>query len=1071
MSLANLPIQKQSTKIRKRLLADNQPNAFACDRLPSKRYKVLLDDLRSHAPVLTAVPSTLNVTPLHRTLSDKSSYLNHAALSELSADHKTPSSKAQSTLTSWRKESQSKRSGSESEDADDEEDVVAAQIVGSPAIDSTNVPETDAAQDVVVSQTPKNGPRLGLIDVAFGQASPTKSLLAPSPDDDLFGSDTTLTSPEDDSEDDVVNDGDALPGSSILHTTLPSDNTPQSNPTQVVPTLPVSIVKRKGPGRPRKTSSLVDTGNLLTRKRSTRSADGIAALFNRLPSASSPSKQTSLADLWRPVNLAAQSLPPASCTKQALPIVKTHGSLMARIIDGRKQTQVEYDTELSDSSDDADLGPLLRKIAQDKVDSQLTASINSLTDVVSASVTKEMAATVDPVLELALAAVTKELALATMLSPVNSKGHVFALPSVSTPRSSHATRSGGVSRPALYRTPSSSSRHIISKQGAHFRSTIRGPPRPRLFQTSIDIMTKSDSARPQSNVQSIKVILKHALEQGMRRMEETTDKSRLVSTSVAVVEVANVQTRAWGCVIGNGKGLFKHSTLKFEEQQQRMTERQIMVAEAYRVLNLPPPPKNWDKSSNLIISGLPLSDDPSSASAAAMKDALDHMSRRLGCEYCQKTYKNRNGLVYHMERCTMAQLQTSISSDMDGESTASETEDQRNARCPRANKTSRKYVSDESSNDECDDEEGIIMCVCGSKDDEGAMVQCDDCKVWLHIECLDLAEEDIPDEYFCPTCLGLPTPSTGGKSFRHVPTKSAKRKTDHRRPGRPRCRSRSEDSLSESELQKHNLAWTRHYLPNKIELRLESDSDSEADSSGTDEERDAVSDVLVSPQVVLNHDWEQSHGISTNDLEFDGDFEFKGKPAKTFFRQSRAPALMLDGSSSQESQAELVNPLLSNDLGLDDEGGIIFQTLGGEGLSGMGVELSSETDMSFHSSQPFDFLPSSTDSLFEPEFDDASPDLLTSEATVDSEGLRTPIDLQHGVDHSELWVCPDLESFVEEPNEAFDSTRTLNDEPKISRCVPGLDRYPTEDSLDWFCNAEAHPNDDFDLNGEKCLSR
>ncbi|KAF9909844.1 hypothetical protein BX616_011038 [Lobosporangium transversale] len=1003
VSLANLPIQKQSTKIRKRLLTENQTALCSSDSLSIKRHKIIVED-RTHASAVTAVSATQNVTSLHRTLSDKSSYLNRASLADVGFDRKETLSKSQSTLTSWRKESQTKRNGSESEDADDEDDALSVNTTSCTdnTLISSEFPSSEVANNMNHSQATNPDLTLNLVNESLVQTSPIGSLSPPSNDDDPFGSDTTLTSPEEDSDDEHGSDCSSSPRTSqssgnFFSAFSPQISSPEKSmmPTTIVTTAPIApatvaitattTVKRRGPGRPRKNPTPVSTSVCPTKARHTKPDEDVAASFAKLPDttpattpvmtpiATSPPKRTSFAKLWQ-----NHPIPCSPCIKQDLPTIKMRGSLMARIIEGKKQSQaLNDDTEFSDSSDDVDLAPLLTRLTKHR--SELPRN---------AMVVEKAAATIDPALELALATVTKELALTTMLSPVKSEDHLFVVPTLHSPQiagASDLTRSTPPKLPT-HKTFTNTPRRTIAKQ-VHTRPSLRSVPRPQLFQTCLDIMTQSNPDRHRSNVQSIKVMLKHALERGMRKVKESADESELVSTKVAELDASSLQQQAWGCVIGNGKGLFQSSTRK-QEEQQRMSERQTMVADAFRLLNLPPPPENWDKSSKVISAGLSLTSDTSSAFMDAAsshrlstvkEDALDHMSRRLGCQYCRKTYKNRSGLVYHMERCTMAKLQTSMSRDLDGDSTASETEDQRNSRFsrPSEGKGSNKDINGERSNDdEYEDEEGIIMCVCGSKNDEGAMVQCDDCKVWLHIDCLDLAEEDIPEEYFCPSCQGLPIPSTGGKSFRHIPTKSPKRKAEQRRPGRPRRRCKSEEVLSDQE----------RYVQNELRLGSESDSD---DADSMDDDSGSTLRGLVSPQVVLSHDWEGDNRDPSSNLGYDSELMgslFNGKPTRAIFRQSLAPALMLDGSSSQESQSDITAPLVSSDIGLDDGNSMLFQVVDGMELSAMGIQLGSETDMSFHNTPSFDYLPSSSGSFLELDLDETNPDhLLTSEDTLDSE--------------------------------------------------------------------------------------
>jgi len=45
-----------------------------------------------------------------------------------------------------------------------------------------------------------------------------------------------------------------------------------------------------------------------------------------------------------------------------------------------------------------------------------------------------------------------------------------------------------------------------------------------------------------------------------------------------------------------------------------------------------------------------------------------------------------------------------------------------------------------------------VRCVCDDDTDEGLMIQCEVCQNWLHCDCLDMQEEDIPERYTCSFC-------------------------------------------------------------------------------------------------------------------------------------------------------------------------------------------------------------------------------------------------------------------------------------------------------------------------------
>ncbi len=111
--------------------------------------------------------------------------------------------------------------------------------------------------------------------------------------------------------------------------------------------------------------------------------------------------------------------------------------------------------------------------------------------------------------------------------------------------------------------------------------------------------------------------------------------------------------------------------------------------------------------------------------------------------------------------------------------------------------------------------------------------------------------------------------------------------------------------------------------------------------------------VLGSPQVTLNHVWE--------------------KPKGTVFKEKHAPALMLDGSLSQEMNAELPNDLCYSDIGINH-----MDFTGADD-----VHMPTELDLSFHDSQSFDYLPP-TEPLFEPDY--TMSECLISEASIDSDG-------------------------------------------------------------------------------------
>ncbi|KAJ2787161.1 hypothetical protein GGI15_000941 [Coemansia interrupta] len=111
-----------------------------------------------------------------------------------------------------------------------------------------------------------------------------------------------------------------------------------------------------------------------------------------------------------------------------------------------------------------------------------------------------------------------------------------------------------------------------------------------------------------------------------------------------------------------------------------------------------------------------------SASSAAGSTGKRPISE---CKYCGKQYKYHSKLLSHEQHCS-SRLEALL------------------------------YSADEN-------EQHVIHCLCGPRHDrpfgnrdELPMVQCDNCLAWLHIDCVDIDEKNLPEEYFCPRCV---TPS------------------------------------------------------------------------------------------------------------------------------------------------------------------------------------------------------------------------------------------------------------------------------------------------------------------------
>ncbi|XP_038664747.1 PHD finger protein 20-like protein 1 isoform X2 [Scyliorhinus canicula] len=51
-----------------------------------------------------------------------------------------------------------------------------------------------------------------------------------------------------------------------------------------------------------------------------------------------------------------------------------------------------------------------------------------------------------------------------------------------------------------------------------------------------------------------------------------------------------------------------------------------------------------------------------------------------------------------------------------------------------------------------DDSNATVRCVCGMDEENGFMIQCEECLCWQHSICMGLLEDSIPDQYICYIC-------------------------------------------------------------------------------------------------------------------------------------------------------------------------------------------------------------------------------------------------------------------------------------------------------------------------------
>ncbi|KAI8083252.1 uncharacterized protein B0P05DRAFT_536701 [Gilbertella persicaria] len=67
-------------------------------------------------------------------------------------------------------------------------------------------------------------------------------------------------------------------------------------------------------------------------------------------------------------------------------------------------------------------------------------------------------------------------------------------------------------------------------------------------------------------------------------------------------------------------------------------------------------------------------------------------------------------------------------------------------------KKPNRQLTEDSSDQDSSDVGSVTRCICGESHNLGLMVQCDQCEVWQHCECIGLLQDKLPDHYYCDQC-------------------------------------------------------------------------------------------------------------------------------------------------------------------------------------------------------------------------------------------------------------------------------------------------------------------------------
>lgn len=251
------------------------------------------------------------------------------------------------------------------------------------------------------------------------------------------------------------------------------------------------------------------------------------------------------------------------------------------------------------------------------------------------------------------------------------------------------------------------------------------------------------------NIKSLSNLLKVRLSQAKLRMIANLDQENDLFSFLSEeyrppkprkpVAITGKQSKSMLTVVGNSKNLFsrnskapkRHSITYHDVTSLDVPSTPLDATASPQQNNQKTPTNRKKRASKTTGTKQKRITTPKRRSAAAdvIPVTLSDGSCVYVCEPCNKKYKNRNGLAYHMERC----------------------------------KYTKKPTQD---NQQSGKETSLINCICSQKNAETtAMVQCDKCRTWLHSECVGLSEDACEEGYNCAKCKEAAESTRVGKDL------------------------------------------------------------------------------------------------------------------------------------------------------------------------------------------------------------------------------------------------------------------------------------------------------------------
>ncbi|KAI8144033.1 hypothetical protein BJV82DRAFT_608103 [Fennellomyces sp. T-0311] len=243
-------------------------------------------------------------------------------------------------------------------------------------------------------------------------------------------------------------------------------------------------------------------------------------------------------------------------------------------------------------------------------------------------------------------------------------------------------------------------------------TTFSKPTCTQLYQTCFDIWPGAPSLGDMTHdkVKDLSELLKVRLSQAKYRLLATLEAQGCADPLYE--QLKNTDDGYWPTGFIGKKRKIRLSKKCNQSPYGVTVGNGINLNRVKRVVKPPPPPPPPAKqkrkpTSDPALAAVTLQDGNVCCNLKSSLAYLCTGSRAYVCKDCNKKYKNRNGLVYHRDRCKQRKPDKAIN------------------------------------------------CACGEKHQGQKLVQCEACHLWSHLECIGMDEAELNNEgpFHCVTCL------------------------------------------------------------------------------------------------------------------------------------------------------------------------------------------------------------------------------------------------------------------------------------------------------------------------------